>query len=204
MFRTLVSICLACIPLFGANAKTSITPSLTIVLDIRDQHYSTNSLAAMKVETQRILGNIGTSIDWRIKSELPDHAEFSNVVVFTMTGACSMDESPFLIDERGPLALTYVSDGAVLPFGEVRCDRVRASLQRRSPIVTPGRANAMFGVALGRVVAHELYHMLSEEKRHTDAGVSRMSLRADDLVKGSLNLDPVAVSRIGARLHGRN
>jgi hypothetical protein len=173
---------------------------VTIVLDIKDRHYSASSLAAMETETQRIFSNTGMKLNWRIKSELPEHAEFDNVVVFTMTGFCNMNEPPELIDERGPLALTYTSDGEILPFGEVRCDRVRASLRRHARSAVLTRPECVFGIALGRVMAHELYHMLAEETRHTGDGVTRTSLRADDLIDGNLELDSAAVSRIGARM----
>lgn len=154
----------------------------------------------MESEAQRIFDDTGMKLDWRLKERLPEHAEFANVVVFTMTGSCRMSMVPLLIDERGPLALTYTSDGEVLPFGEVRCDRIKASLQR-SPHPSNGRSwDALFGIALGRVMAHELYHMLSDEVDHTQNGVARTSLRADELVSGTLHLDSTALSRIESHL----
>jgi hypothetical protein len=193
--------CLACLPGFGAVAGNFRVPaSLTVVLDIQNHHYSPNSLSTMKAETERILSGAGLKLDWRTKQDVPAHAEFSNVVVFTLTGSCSMEESPVLIDERGPLALTYTSNGDVLPFGEVRCDRVRASLRRSARLAAFPRWDSLLGVALGRVMAHELYHMLTEETHHTDEGVTRTSLRTDDLIGGRLNLDPAALSKITARL----
>jgi hypothetical protein len=201
MYRTFPLLCFACFSLLGASATMRPSDSLTVVLDIKDHHYSPRSLAAMESETQRIFDETGMKLDWRLKDQLAEHAEFTNVVVFTLTGSCRMNLTPLLIDERGPLALTYTSDGEVLPFGEVRCDRVKASLQR-SPHPSNGQSwDALFGVALGRVMAHELYHMLSDERDHTQSGVTRASLRADELVSGTLHLGPSALSRIDSRLH---
>ncbi len=201
MYRTFpLACCCLCFSLFGASATMRPSDSLTVVLDIKDHHYSPSSLAAMESETQRIFDDTGMKLDWRLKERLPEHAEFSNVVVFTMTGSCRMSMVPLLVDERGPLALTYTSDGEVLPFGEVRCDRIKASLQR-SPHPGNGRSwDDLFGIALGRVMAHELYHMLSDERGHTESGVTRTSLRADELVSGTVRLDPSALSRIESRL----
>jgi hypothetical protein len=201
MYRTFPLLCFACFSLLGASTPTRPSDSLTVVLDIKDHHYSPSSLAAMETETQRIFADTGMKLDWRLKDQLPAHAEFANVVLFTMTGSCRMNMTPVLIDERGPLALTYISDGEVLPFGEVRCDRIKTSLQRsRHP--NNGRSwDTLFGIALGRVMAHELYHMLSDECDHTRNGVTRGSLGADELVSGALRLDSSALSRIDARLH---
>ena len=199
MCRTLFTILLACLPLFRASASWSSTIPLTVVLDIQDERYSRASLSAMKTETQRILKETGMKLDWRLKSELGDSPEFINVVVFTMTGSCSVDSSPVMIDERGPLALTYTSDGEILPFGEVRCDRVKASLQRNQQLPFR-RSNSALGVALGRVMAHELYHILAKETKHTGSGVTQTSLRSDDLVCSGLKLDSAALARINTHL----
>jgi hypothetical protein len=200
MYRTLPLLCFSCFSLLGASATMRPPDALTVVLDIKDHHYSRGSLTAMESETQRIFADTGMKLEWRLKELLPDHAEFPNVVLFTMTGSCRMDMTPPLIDERGPLAFAYTSDGEVLPFGEVRCDRIKASLQS-SPYPGNGRnLDALFGIALGRVMAHELYHMLSDEKDHTQKGVTRGSLRADELVSGTANLDPSALARIASRL----
>ena len=201
MYRTFLLLCCACFSLLGATVNANPPDSLTVVLDIKDSHYAADSLAAMERETQRIFDQTGMKFDWRLKNELPAHAQFVNVVVFTMTGACRMDMTPTLFDERGPLAFTYTSDGEVLPFGEVRCDRIKASLQRAPQVLPlPGRSwNATFGVALGRVMAHELYHMLSDQGEHTPDGVTSKSLTADQLIGGKLRLDALALKRIDSR-----
>lgn len=202
MYRTLPLLCFACASLFGATANVAPRNPLTVVLDIKDSHYSADSLAAMKSETQRIFDKTGMTFDWRLKDELPPHAQFANVVVFTMVGTCRMDMTPVLFDERGPLAFTYSSDGEVLSFGEVQCDRIKASLQRshEPALAVRHHSNTAFGVALGRVVAHELYHMLSDEGVHTSDGVTSRSLTADQLVSGRLRLDALALRRIDSRL----
>ncbi len=204
MCRTLskvfgLSLLLACAPLFRAGVGFSSTNPLTVVLDIQDNRYSRSSLSAMKTETERILKETGMTLDWRLKSELGAYPEFANVVVFTMTGSCSANTAPMMIDERGPLALTYTSDGEILPFGELRCDRIRASLERNRQLAFR-RSNSALGVALGRVMAHELYHMLAKDKNHTGEGVTQTSLRSDELICGGLKLDAAALARINTHL----
>jgi hypothetical protein len=202
MYRTLIAMLLACAPLLLGRSGDSSIP-LTVVLDIQNAGYSRASLSAMETEAQRIFKDTGMKLDWRLKSELGQYAEFSNVVVFTMTGSCNATSVPLMIDERGPLALTYTSNGEVLPFGEVRCDRVKVSLGR-NPQQAYRYSNSALGVALGRVMAHELYHILSKEKTHTSDGVTQTSLRSDELICSGLKLDAAALNRINARLQSSN
>lgn len=85
-----------------------------------------------------------------------------------------------LSDERGPLAMTYSSDGELLHFGEVECDRVRQSLQRVLGKGYPEKRQAALGMALGVVMAHEMYHVMANAKSHTGQGITTQSLGRGD------------------------
>jgi len=91
-----------------------------------------------------------------------------------------MDTIPVIPDEMGlPLGVTYASDGEILSFGKINCDRVKQSIVR---VLAEGRrSDAVLGRALGRVVAHEMFHMLSHSRTHTSQGVTRKALSAADL-----------------------
>lgn len=97
-----------------------------------------------------------------------------------------------LSDERGPLAMAYSSDGVILPYGEVECDRIRQSLQRLIGRGNPGTYQSAFGAAMGLVVAHELYHMLARSPQHTENGITKESFSARDMLSGNLSLPEVA------------
>src|SRR5665213_1476017 len=125
MFRAILCLCFACGLPLRADTKPVAAGPLTVVVDLQNNRLSPESFEAMKAEAQQILNGAGMKLDWRLKQELTDHEQFGNVVVFTFKGTCSMDALPMFMDERGPLGLTYTSDGIVLPFGEVRCDRIR-------------------------------------------------------------------------------
>ena len=97
-----------------------------------------------------------------------------------------------LSDERGPLAMTYSSDGELLHFGEVECDRVRQSLQRVLGKGYPERREAALGMALGVVMAHEMYHMIANAKDHTGEGITKHSLSAEEMLAGRLSIPDAA------------
>ena len=97
-----------------------------------------------------------------------------------------------LSDERGPLAMTYSSDGQLLHFGEVECDRVRQSLQRVLGRGYPEKRQIAFGTALGVVMAHEMYHMMANAKGHTGEGITKHSLSAEEMLAGELAIPDAA------------
>ncbi|HEX4228819.1 MAG TPA: hypothetical protein VHZ07_09115 [Bryobacteraceae bacterium] len=169
--------------------KPSIVPvpkshQITVLLDF-DKPHSHVPLKAMQSELQSILDAAGISLDLRVKDELPPDPQFGDLLIFKMNGHCSTEELPIgaLIDERGPLAWTYSSDGEMLSFGEVQCDRVRLSLQRLYGPQTAEMHSMLYGKALARVIAHEMYHMLSNSSEHTKAGVTKSSLTPRELAE---------------------
>jgi hypothetical protein len=80
------------------------------------------------------------------------------------------------------LASAFVTDGSVLPFGEIRCDRVRASVMHAFGPANPQMHEYQFGLALANVMKHELYHMLTGSVGHTQHGVTKRSLSPFELV----------------------
>ncbi len=186
-----------CLPL---PAATIASPQLTVILDLHGAQYQEGSIREMESETQRILSQAGLRLDWLRKEDVPPFAQFDNLVLFRFTGNCVVEPNPMMFDERGPLAFTSSSDETVLPFGEVRCDRLRASLQRTLRSSDYERGDILMGRALGRVMAHEVYHMITRDPGHTEAGVAMRALSADELVRGDLSLDREAIARIRASL----
>ncbi len=179
-------------PALRAFSVDPVSP-VTVLVNY-EQPYSQSSFQALRGELQRLLDQVGVKLDVRMRHETAPHEQFAELVVFRMRGVCSMSFLPVgaLSDERGALAMAYSSDGSVLPFGEVECDRVRESLQRITGRVNPNAYQATYGTALGMVMAHEIYHMLSRSPEHTRRGVTKESLSARELLEGQLSLPDVA------------
>jgi len=167
--------------------------SVTVLVDF-EKPYSEASVDALRSELQTLFAPSGLKINLRVKNQLPPDAEFSQLVVFKMKGACSMVSMPIgaLSDERGPLAMTYSSDGELLHFGEIECDRVRHSLERVLGKGYPEKHQTALGTALGMVMAHEMYHMMANAKAHTGAGVTKHSLSAEEMLAGNLGIPDAA------------
>jgi hypothetical protein len=178
--------------LSAATSSTSPAP-VTILVDFEKPH-SPVSLVAMRRELEALLQPVGLKVDLLLRTDLVPAQEFADLVIFKMKGSCVMEPLPIgaLSDERGPLAMAYSSDGEVLHFGEVECDRIRQSLSRVIGASTSNHRQVLLGRAMGLVIGHELYHMMANSTEHTKHGVTKESLTARELLEGDLNLPAFA------------
>jgi hypothetical protein len=180
-------VCAILLAIFCTPVKAA--PAVTLVLQF-DDAYSAKSLKAMKREVASIVGESGIRVDWRLLADVGSSESFESVVVVRFRGACLMQPVPYLMDERGYYAFTHVSDGDVLPFSEVECDKVASAI---GPAMSKSQwhdRDSVLGRALGRVLAHELYHMLAKSQHHAGEGVTRSKLTAAQLIADRLTMTP--------------
>jgi hypothetical protein len=84
------------------------------------------------------------------------------------------------------LANASVRDGKALPFAELHCDWVSAFLR---PWRKAEQA-ASLGIAMGRVIAHELYHMLTNTLTHGVGPLSKASVASEELARREAKFSP--------------
>jgi predicted nucleotidyltransferase len=187
-------------PILSIRGAVPAGSRLTVLLDFEGRETSV-ALNKLQRELQSILGSTGFTLDLQLKKQVPPRTEFSELVVFKMKGHCSAGPFPIaaLSDERGALAMTYSSDGELLPFGEVECDRVRTALERVFGRNAVSLHQSEYSIALARVMAHEIYHMLGNSKEHTKEGLTKHSLSSRDLYQGRLLLPSLAQERISEK-----
>jgi hypothetical protein len=133
----------------------------------------------MQVEMDRIFAHGGVRLAWRALGAPRRGEDFPGIVVFQFRGRCSFDHFPVAIERQQPvgqpLAQTDVTNGQVLPFGAVDCDRLRNFVAPALKSLGPEEMNAGLGRAIARVAAHEIYHMLTESQAHARQGIARAS-----------------------------
>ena len=176
-------------------APAMAAPAVTLVLQF-DQAYSSRSLAAMKREVASIVRESGIKVDWRLLSDVHPTDSFEGLVVVRFRGACVIQRPASMLDERGYYAFTYVTDGDVLPFSEVECDKITSSIQ---PQMSPSQwrdRDSVLGRALGRVLAHELFHMLAKSQHHSPAGVTKSGLSPAQLLSDHLKMPPADLEKL--------
>ena len=178
-FTPLLCVC------FGCLTHAANSPSIAVFVDFENAP-SEETVSQMKTEVAAILHASGLDLDWRSLNNRADHETFLDLAVVRFTGWCqvrnpAMDSELGPAMERVPLATTAISDGHTLPFSDVRCDEVRRFLAPNLALANPRKRDAIYGKALGRVVAHELYHVFAATEKHSKAGVARESHSRRDL-----------------------
>jgi hypothetical protein len=147
-------------------------------------------LEAMQHEVTKIFEPAGIQLAWRWLEQNDGSELFSHVVVLRFRGMCrtlpaSLTElQPFIDDLE--LANATVREGQALPFAEVHCDRVSAF----SRPWRKAEQAATLGVAMGRVIAHELYHMLTNTLTHGIGTLSKASVTSQELAWGAARFSP--------------
>jgi hypothetical protein len=179
----------------------SLHQPLTLVVDA-EKPLSPDSLVAMRVELDRLFSRTPIRLDLKNRSELPLGAEVPDLVLVRFRGECSIRHEPVFLDERGPLAFTHVSDGTVLPFSEVLCEKVRKAAKSGMAGGDFAKADKLMGRALARVVAHELFHILSGDCGHSHHGVFKKGLTGKQLIDENLDFAGHDLSRLRPRNPG--
>ncbi len=167
---------------FVASVGTAFaTASVTIVLQFEARH-SESSISEMKRELQSLMRDSGVELNWRRPDELSASDSFPSIVVVTFHGSCEMKTlPPPLPGEPVALGYAHVSNGVIIPFADVECDRVRSSL-RSANAGFGANGDRLLGRALGRVLAHELHHIIDQTRAHSRHGILRKSLTPIDLI----------------------
>jgi hypothetical protein len=202
--------CACLIAVFAALPAPAATPVLpphppgfdvTVILDFKGG-YSTQARREMQRESAAILHSSGVRLDWKVLEESRGKS-YKDLVVMTFRGVCEYEPAPPRYDELGPYATTKTSDGQILPFGEVDCDRVVNSARMAMSGADYDRADLLVGRALGRVVAHELVHMLTKSAEHGTEGVERPALSGRQLIGAFLPLSAFDTKRLKLEFAGR-
>jgi hypothetical protein len=139
-------------------------------------------LEEMRSEVEDIMRPAGLSLDWRHLDPSQNTEPVSALVVLTFVGTCRSEGQCNPAKPLGPLGWTHITDGEILPFCAVDCDRVR---QVVTPVIrceSRAERDRLYGRALGRVVAHELYHILANTTAHSRRGLAKPVLAAAELV----------------------
>ena len=185
---------LVCICALACLAVPAFAEGITIVLDFQGPR-SESAIVEMKREFADIMKASDVRFDFRSRAQVTEDAT-NDLVIVKFTGKCALEPAGYLYDERGPMAFTYSTDGVVQPFSAVACDKVTSAIR---PAMSGGdfaKADVLLGRALGRVLAHEVVHILSKSGAHSRTGVARTSLSGSQLIAPELRLGAADLERI--------
>src|SRR5260370_31393116 len=101
------------------------------------------------------------------------------------------------------LGATDVMDGHVPSYSSVECDHIKTCIAGLIENSCARDRETAFSRAVGRVVAHELYHILASTKEHTHAGLSKAIQTPFDLIRENYHFDRQALLRLRERLEAQ-
>ncbi len=183
-----------CLP-SRAEGLPELTGPLTLVIST-ERPLPSATEAEMHREMDQLMKQASIQVEWKQLSDFAAGTEVHDLVLVKFRGKCRIDPTPVILDERGPMAFTHTSDGEVLPFSEVLCERVGVAAKSAMVGGEFGRRDLLLGRALARVLAHELYHIKGKCNDHGHSGVARRALTGRELIASKLDFDPADARRM--------
>lgn len=150
----------------------------------------------MKQELGTILA--GFSLRWIARGDSAGESRtYARAFIVHFTGNCAVPPGRTESETGEPveLATTALADGAILPYSEIDCDRLLAFL-RTADQPEVGQ-EARLGRAGGRVLAHELYHVLLQTRKHGRKGLAMAVQTPAALLSPSLLFEEGELEKIG-------
>ncbi len=182
MFRSALLLSAILGPLWAGPAAAG---ELLTVL-VGSDHATPAVLQAMEHAAQTALAP-GIQLTFATTQQLQGTAVSAPLAVIRLSGDCRSggDTQPrpaARLAEGEPLGRTYISDGQVLSTADILCDNVWALVAPDLRGVPVRDRESLLGRALGRVVAHELYHIVLRTATHSADGLSRPGQTSADLL----------------------
>jgi hypothetical protein len=137
---------------------------------------------ALRNEVDSAMLDTGLEFDWHELSDFRSERVSAAVVVAHFGGRCDVVGMVMKGNQPGSLGWTEISDGKILPFTHVDCERVRTFLQTTLLGFRTEERERAFGRALGRVLVHELFHVFWSTQKHGTGGVAKEKYAVSDLL----------------------
>jgi hypothetical protein len=201
---TLPCLMLAALPAFGGGSHPSDLPA--ILYTTFQQAAPAGVTRALEDEVEAIMGPLGRHFVWRTLAEVKGNEVSSELAVLTFKGRCDVTGLAPRDTHPGALGWTHVSDGAILPFSDIECDSIRTFLQKELLYIHPADREEVFGRAIARVVAHELYHIFANTQHHGSDGVAKSAYTVQELLSDDFQFEgreSQALRSSAARATGR-
>jgi len=188
--RLLAAFCLVHLAVGCLLGSSDDQPETPLVVYLSGSAQPQRSVDYMKLELGHLMRTAGYRVEWSDAHPSTD----SVLIVVRLRGACEVNET--LPAKPGPLASTAVADGRILPFSSVDCDSLTQLLAPQLASQSLARRDFLYGRAMARVVAHEIYHILLDTSDHSREGVARACFTAADLLRENFEFEQNTLARL--------
>lgn len=183
-----------------AASALAQTHTISVFTDHRSKQPA-ETASEMQRELARVLQPLDIRLSWHETGVKPVPNDANQVVILNYRGACSMSDSApaakdrVALDSRS-LASAPVSDGRVLPFVTVECDKLRDWLRPKLGGLKTEQRQELLGRAMGRLIAHEFYHIMAQTKHHASEGVGQSCFSLRELLSERFDFDRVTLAQM--------
>jgi hypothetical protein len=178
-----------------------VKKSVTLIYSFEGQTPSPGVVSALKSELDDNWRSSRIEFQWRAYDAMIFGETYADLVVVHFRGNCQDSPAGAASSKRPPdispfrdaaLASSPVVDRVIQPFSIVYCDRVQSlvlpEVERRGKNVEAG---PLLGRALGRVLSHELYHILHQTRQHEKSGLAKSRLTGAQLIADGFDFEHV-------------
>jgi hypothetical protein len=185
--RLLAAFCLINLAVVPARASQ-------VVVYLRAQTpQSAATVEVMKRELAPLMASAGFRLEWG-NADIPAQS----LVVLELRGTCGMPAGIVHSEAPDPkdLASTAASGDEVLPYSSINCTGLTRMLAPALAAEPGARREYLYGRAMARLFAHELYHILLNTKDHEREGLAKARFTLSDLMAESLEFDRAALAKL--------
>lgn len=171
--------------LFAGTASAQALEGPVTILFKSDRPLPTGVLNAMQREADAAVFPSLIRLAWQSQNAAEAPSVHYRLAVLNFRGECRVGaplppgSGSTNVDALGQ---TQSVNGEVLPISDIQCDATRQYLDRELRGLTVPEQDEALGRALGRVVAHELYHILLRTRAHAKTGLGRPMLSRAELL----------------------
>ena len=201
--RLLALFSLLCVSLLGARREPADRAVVDVYLNALSQPADPSVLEQMRREMKGVLGKAHIELRWAYsQSSLPKEGA-AHLVVMELKGSCEgrPDELPSVLTQGLKLASSASADGRILPFTWLDCEALNRFLGSSA---AEAKTPKHYGRAMGRLLAHELYHVLTDSEAHMASGITKPRLSVADLTADHLDFAPEAMAKLLSFSHEAN
>src|SRR6202171_3511111 len=179
---------LATLALYSSTvaAQTRTDEALLTVL-LRGDSVPTPVLRAMYREAEAAFAPSGVKLNWGYSRDVQGTGVSVQMSIMELRGQCGSGVPARVVppapgEGSEPLGQTHMVNGKVLPIADVLCDAVHQLVDRDLRAAQAGERDELLGRAFGRVLAHELYHIILRTTDHAHSGLRRSALTSAELL----------------------
>lgn len=197
MFARLWAIgCLLFLNVSVGRPATEVAPRTWVSVYLKSHQDSVSpAIGYMQTELTSSLASAGVGVHWVDAGQALSAP--GRLLTIELRGVCQpVWSSVGIFTDLSALAASEIVDGKVLPYGWIDCTALNQLLGRSLPRDSEDERAKVYGRALSRLLAHEVYHMLAQTEKHTRTGLSKARFNVADLLAQNLRFEPSAVAKL--------